>query len=200
MLHQIASHLAQKRLQRKIHPAARTLEEQTYYIELLLESMITLSVLLISALFLHLFIETFTFILFFMWFRGNTGGFHTKTTIGCSILSIIVALSASCIAKYWTGNEWILPAAAFFSYTVIFLFAPVNHPELALSSHEIIQCRKIARRISFISAFILTIMSVFKIGPTIIRSAVLAILTTALSIVMAKILRQEVSEYETNEN
>ena len=200
MLQQIAFRLAQKRfLHQSICPNINTIEEQTYFMELLLESVFTLSILLILSLFLHIFAETLVFILLFMWFRGNTGGYHSKTTIGCSFLSIIVALGAAYTAKFWIITDWAVPVILSFSFMIIFLFAPVNHPDLSLSVYEIKQCKKYTKRISAFIVSILTIMFVFKIGPTLIRSSALAILTISLSIVIAKILRQEVNVHETNE-
>ena len=199
MLHQIALHLAKKKLSHKDGDRS-TLEEQTYYIEIFLESILTLSLLLVSAWFLHLFAEVAVFIFFFMWFRGNTGGYHTRTTIGCSLLSISVALGASFIAKYWMMSNWIFLPFVLFSFSIILIFAPVNHPDLALSIKEIKQCKRTIKGISFLSTLTLSILSAFHVGPTLLRSAVLAILSTALSIAIAKILKQEVNEYEPDKN
>lgn len=201
MLHKIALHLAQRKiLLRTAFSNEHTIEERAYYIELFLENFFTLSFLVLLSVILHFLAETTVFLLFFMWFRGNTGGYHTKSTIGCFLLSISVALCASYIAKYLYINVWILLIISCSSFAVIFLLAPVNHPELILSEEEINQCKKTIKRISFLSILFLTCMFIFNGGHTLIRSAVLAILTTALSIVIAKILKQEVNTYETNEN
>ena len=208
MLHQVAVFLVEKRFksrQEKLQEVAKEWKEaHVYYTELLLETILTFTVLLFLSFLLGCAAEALIFSLLFMWFRGNTGGYHTKNAGICMVMTILVSLCASLSAVYYPrhimSSHFIISISILFSLPVIFLFAPINHPSLSLTEEEAKQCRRTSRRLTVVCTILLITLSIFKMQEQLLISASLAVLTTALSVLIARILKQEVSKNETDGN
>lgn len=112
-------------------------EDSIYGLTIMLEKIAAYVVLFCIAFIVRKPIEGIIFTVSFMAVRQTTGGFHAKSFLGCltgSVLTLLMALEiiAPLIEKY----EMVKGIIFILSTVCIWCFAPVNHPNLALSKCE----------------------------------------------------------------
>ena len=112
-------------------------EDSIYGLTIMLEKIVAYVVLFCIAFIVRKPIDGIIFTVSFMAVRQTTGGFHAKSFLGCltgSVLTLLMALEiiAPLIEKY----EMVKGIIFILSTVCIWCFAPVNHPNLALSKCE----------------------------------------------------------------
>ena len=164
--------------------------------QIVFESLIVHMLLLLYFTAVKAPFEGLIFIVAFALLRSGTGGFHCKTNAGCIALSITVSAITYFMKTFW--QQWRL---AFLIITVIsiafiVLTDPVNHPYMAWSEKEIIYARRYVRFIVTGLLLELLVFKIIKIGfePEYYLSS--AFIQCAGSMLIAKILRQEVRQNE----
>lgn len=110
-----------------------------------------LGILLTNTYITIVFLTTYFFI------RGMANGFHAKTRTGCFVLSVCIEFIFLGLIYPKLTEHW---AAVLFasSLTILFFFAPYNHPNMHLTATELDACRSVLRkRLIFIGIlFIIT--------------------------------------------
>lgn len=172
-------------------------ESYIYGLEIIMEKLATYSVLLVLALYFKLLIPSILFVAFFVVLRGYTGGFHANTYVGCFTGTIVMYLSCSqIIAPFLMKEKIIIFLSLAIAGMLIFLLAPINHPNLNMDSDEIKKCR---RGIRFVLVFELMFIigEIFgKVNEVYIVLPCLGIVMCAILLGFAKITKQEVKVYE----
>ena len=84
------------------------------------------------------------FYISFYWLRARTNGHHSKTIIGCFVISLLLD-GLFCGVLYPLLNCENVLIFMTFSVIAVFLLAPYNHPNIKLSKEAIVLCRKHAR-------------------------------------------------------
>lgn len=171
-------------------------EEYVYALTLLGEKMITYSMLFLVAAVTGNIVPGCIYICCFVALRHGTGGFHAEHFVSCLIGTMIIFLiSLEILTPFIKENAVIARILLIISVLCIVLFSPVNHPNLALDRNELKQCRQWVRLVLCVE------IGIYMAG--VILEAwwrqyiLVAILTCAVLILLAKAVRQEVSTYET---
>lgn len=99
----------------------------------------------------------FSFYFSFYLLRSRTNGFHAKSFGGCVILSILTeTFFLGILPRVW--NDTVVTALLIASIIIIFVLAPYNHPNMDLSSEEIVECARSAkRRLSVLILFLIVL-------------------------------------------
>lgn len=170
-------------------------EQYVYGLEVFLEKILNFGTLLILSFVNQDFVPNIFFMITFFSLRGRTGGYHAKHAVTCYIGSIAIYYVMSHLIvpivlqhKY----EGILIGILMVSIVVIFLLAPVNHPNLHLDDFEVIKCRRMSRRLIIAECLGLLIFMWLHISPRCISYAVMGIGTDAGLLLIAKMIGQEV--------
>ena len=171
------------------------MEKYTYGVEIVIEKLITYTVLFILALVLKVLVPSALFILFFITLRGYTGGFHARTYLGCFISTIVIYLCSSQIFVpfFIMQEKYIIPCIIVSSISII-LLAPMNHPNINLSINEKKRCKIGSRSILTIEIILIFIGIYSKINTVYYVFPFLGVLLCAVLLIIAKIMRQEVKQ------
>lgn len=75
-----------------------------YSIQLLLEKIVGLSLILVSAAYFHILLQTLAFLVVFITIRRYSDGIHCRTSAGCFCASVLMCHSTSFIAPLLNNN------------------------------------------------------------------------------------------------
>ena len=128
-------------------------EEYVYGFEKLLGKLLNYTTLVMISLYFDVFIPGIIFMIVFFSLRERTGGYHMKTPFRCYLATagsyfLMIQIGAPMII----GKVSIYLIIIVISILVIFLFAPVNHPNLQLDEQEIEVCGQAARWLVVLAA------------------------------------------------
>lgn len=170
-------------------------EASVYGLTLFLEKIVTYLLLMGIAFFLGKPAEGLMFAICFVFLRQSTGGFHAKTFIGClagSVFSFYVAVEiiAVCLQRYVLISNSLLLMACI----SVFIWAPVNHPNLLLTEDEIKKNKLWSRSILFIEVCVVEIGYILHMQWQ--QYIVSAVILCAVFILIAKLIGQEVRSHE----
>lgn len=166
-------------------------EDSIYGLTIMLEKIAAYVVLFCIAFIVRKPIEGIIFTVSFMAVRQTTGGFHAKSFLGCltgSVLTLLMALEiiAPLIEKY----EMVKGIIFILSTVCIWCFAPVNHPNLALSKCEQQEYKMWRRKVLGMEFGVIVIAYLLHMRWQ--QYMMIAIMFCAVFILIAKIVRQEV--------
>ena len=170
-------------------------EQYIYALTLRMEQMLTYSILLVIAIITQKVIIGMIYAFSFVFLRKTTGGFHARTFAGCLIgTSALFIFTLEIIAPLLGEHIFVESLLLLCSVICVIKFAPVNHPNLALTLEEKSNHRKWSR-------FILGLELVFVfigmfLGMDWQQYIILGIITCAVFIIIAKFIGQEVSDDE----
>ena len=167
-----------------------------YSIQLLLEKMIGLILIGIFALVFKAFIEIAVFLIVFAVIRSYSDGIHCKTSIGCFISSVLMALSTIPLTTWLIKHPAVSISGVLISMAVILVIGAIHDPNLDLSEEEFIRHKKMTRiLILIVGPIVLCLLFLFSNNQLVYYSA-LGIIYNALSLMAVKITKGEVSENE----
>lgn len=137
--------------------------------------------------------QTLVFMIVFFSLRSRNGGFHASKFLHCYFGTIFMYFCTSkivvpVILMYKSMKLYIVAI----SVLIVFLFAPINHPNLHLTDSEMRMCKYSARRlIIFISMCVMALAELGIISEY-LSYAIAGMGMNAGLLLIAKILRQEV--------
>lgn len=86
-----------------------------------------------------------SFYISFYLLRSRTNGFHASSFVGCFALSILTEIFfLGFLPHIW--NKAVATVLLIVSIIFIFILAPYNHPNMDLSSEELAECARSAKR------------------------------------------------------
>lgn len=174
-------------------------QDYIYALTMLIEKTISVGTILCISIFIRQLLPTLVFLIYFMELRKRTGGYHANTFLLCYVETIgtyVIVLNMN----YLFLDNYIL----FFymilcgSVCIIFGIGTVNHPNLHMSEEEMLVAKEASRRVLLIQVIVLCLFKIINIQMIIINYMAFAIIMCAISVCIAKLLRQEVNEYEEN--
>lgn len=116
-----------------------------YSIEKRLSSIIGIIPFALLALLLSDFGCAFCFILSFCVLRSRINGYHSKTLIGCILVSLAIEILSFKII-YPVLTPITAMATCIVCFVILILFAPYNHPNMHYSADEVLALKKSIRR------------------------------------------------------
>ena len=173
-------------------------EDSIYGLTLLSEKIIAYAVLISIAFLVGKPVAGIVFAVSFMALRQMTGGYHVESFIGCltgSALTLFIALE---VAAPMTQKYFMWALVIFLLACVcIWLWAPVNHPNLCLSIEEQRSYRIWSRYGLGIECVLIGLGYFLRMRWQ--RYIMIAIIFCAVYIITAKAMGQEVKGYEEKE-
>ena len=167
-----------------------------YSIQLMLERVIGFTLIGIFALVFKAFFEIAIFTVVFSLIRTSSDGIHCKTSIGCFISSVLMALSTIPVSNWIISYPLLCMASVVLSAGIIFYIGTIRDPNLDLSDIEFIHLKKRSRiGISILGPIILSLLLIFP-DNHLVYYAALGVVYNALSLIAVKILKREVSNNE----
>ena len=158
-----------------------------YSIQLLLEKTIGLILIGIFALVFKAFFEIAVFTVVFVAVRSFSDGIHCKTSIGCFIGSVLLALSTIPVTTWLIKYPVVCITGVLISMAVILVIGAINNPNLDLSEEEFLWHKKITRiLILIIGPAVICLLFLFSNNQLVYYSA-LGIIYNALSLMAVKI-------------
>ena len=162
-----------------------------YSIQLMLERVIGFTLIGIFALVFKAFFEIAIFTVVFSLIRTSSDGIHCKTSIGCFISSVLMALSTIPVSNWIISYPLLCMASVVLSAGIIFYIGTIRDPNLDLSDIEFIHLKKRSRiGISILSPIILGLLLIFP-DNHLVYYAALGVIYNALSLIAVKILKIE---------
>lgn len=168
-------------------------EEYIYGFQKLFGKLLNYTTLIILSIYYDVFVPGIIFMIVFFSLRERTGGYHMKTafqcylgTVGSYLLMIRIAVPVI------MGKVFFYSVITVISILIIFLFAPVNHPNLLLNKQEMEVCRQSSRWLAILVSGCIWIAYALQPKEICIAYAVMGAGMDAVMILMAKIAGQEV--------
>lgn len=169
------------------------LEIYQYGLERLLRKLLNYTIMLLLAVSINMVFPSLLFLSFLLLLRGRTGGYHASTELRCFAGSVgiyLFAMKGMLPLLVWRREAmWLFFLAAII---IIYVLAPVNHPNLDFSTIEMIEYKKRARRVLGAEVLGIVVFTALGVAPDNIVSAVLGMVVCAFLLCIAKITKQEV--------
>lgn len=169
-------------------------EYYEYYIELALEKMIAMSTIFVMALWMNKIMEMILFIAAFSSIRKYAGGYHCNSFHGCYLLSMCMCFM--CINPFLIArlnlSKMTLIILTIICTGVILMIGAVNHPNMNWDEIEQNNSKNMARSIVMLQSGIIISLCYLNVLQEYTIYIAEGIWLNALSMLFAKILRQEV--------
>ena len=163
-----------------------------YAIEMMIERFITLASMTLISICLGKTVHAIFFLIFFMLLRGHTGGYHAENFCACYIESMIVFVLLMIFGDRILSYQVLNYTALASSFVLIMIVGTVNHPNMNYSDAELRESRKAARYILMLEMFVILSLKAMGASEQCICFMSWGIVLCAISIVIAKITKQEV--------
>ena len=175
-----------------ITPAMRRYYE--YAIEIMAEKLLSLISMCVIAIWLGKLVPAVLFLEFFLLLRRHTGGYHADSFILCYIESLaiytVILLFGDSIASY----PVLVLGALCISFVLIMFVGTINHPKMNFSVSELMESKKSARYVLVLETLIILSLNAMGASESCLGFMSWGIILCAISIVVAKITKQEVAK------
>jgi len=192
VIHNSASTMTDVMIKKKILMSEKR-DYYAYILEVMIEKIITYSVLVIISIIMNVAIPTLFFMVFFFSLRERTGGFHFNSFLKCLISTLIIYLLMNTVLiTFFLSHENSLYVTLGISVLIIMYIANVNNPNLGLDEEEILDCKKSARYIVIVEMLCIISGIALRMNKVCIIYESLAIIMCAVLLSIAKLKKQEV--------
>ncbi len=172
-------------------------ENYEYVIQVHLEQIIGFFILLTISMLCGFLGETIIFIIFFSYIRRYSGGFHVRSFYGCVFCSVITYIVyVKCLYLFLLRNMRMNMIIVAISVFIILLIGAVNHPNMHWSTREYNISKNCARVVAMIEVSCIGLFFVLRVSYSYILFMSFGLTLSAIMLLLAKILRQEVILYE----
>lgn len=168
-----------------------------YGLERLINKTVSYIVLFLIAIMLKMVVPSILFLYFFFALRGRTGGYHASTKLRCFAGTLMIyVICMKGLLPLLEQHIEVAIMCMLLSAIVIFLLAPVNHPNLDFSLEEMNFYKNRVRLVLLGELIIICIFCVIGARAEYIISAILGMIVCAFLLCIAKITKQEVTSNE----
>jgi len=196
VVHDIANSMTDAMVNNKILISERR-DYYAYILEMMIEKIITYSILILISIIMHVTIPTLFFMVFFFSLRERTGGLHLNSFSKCLISTLVIYFFMnSVLITFFLSHNNLLYVVLSISVVIIMYIANVNHPNLALDADEVRDCKKSARTIVIVEMLCIISGIALSMNKVCIIYASLAIIMCAMLLSIAKLAKQEVNKDE----
>ena len=196
MIHNSANSMTDAMVMKKILISEKR-DLYAYILEVMIEKIITYSILIILSIIMHVTIPTIFFMVFFFSLRERTGGFHFNSFSKCLISTLVIYfLINTVLVTFFLSHTISMYVILCISALLIMYIANVNHPNLNLDADEVQDCKKSARTIVIAEMLCIILSISLNMNKVCIIYGSLAIIMCAILLSIAKITKQEVNEDE----
>ncbi len=134
--------------------------------------------------------------LFFIALRSKTGGFHCEKFLTCYLGTVLCVVAIEIVETLLRENTVAFYSLLGVAMLIVFYLGTVNHPNMDLSTDELIKSKRLARIILAIEAGLIIFMDYIGAERVIVNYMIMAVALCAIMMLTAKIKKQEVIQYE----
>lgn len=164
-----------------------------YGLECLLGKFLNCFIVFMCAIVINEVVSSTVFLIFFLILRGRTGGYHASTEVGCTCGTLLIYLIAiKVVIPLLEKDRCIAFLCLCIVSVVVWMWAPVNHPNVNFSKVEMRQYRNRARTVLVLELLMIGILRVLEVCTEYYFSAISGMLLCAFLIIFAKVKGQEV--------
>lgn len=193
MIHSNANSMIDAMVKKKIL-ISENRDYYAYILEVMIEKIITYSILIIISIIMKATIPTLFFMVFFFSLRGRTGGYHLNSFSKCLLSTLVIYfLINTVVVTFFLSHENVMYVILIISAVIIMYIANVNHPNLGLNTEEVQDCKKAARAIVIVELLCIIAGIALNMNKVCIIYGSLAIIMCAVLLSIAKIIKQEVN-------
>lgn len=175
----------------------KDMEERYIYVLICwIEKFITVGSIIVISLAFHKLFPTIFFLVFFLELRKRTGGYHLDKYYKCYLATIVSYLVIVIISARLSEHPQWLFAILVIAITGIGLIGTVNHPNMHMTSEELMESKKSARTIVLLEGCIILGCVLLDADMVYISYMAIAVILCAALLCIAKIFKQEVRENE----
>lgn len=173
-----------------INPSMRNHYE--YAIEVMMERILSLASICLMAICFGKLIPAVLFSGFFLLLRRHTGGYHAKSFIICYVESMTTFSVIMLLGDLVVSYRILINIGLFLSFIIIMFVGTVNHPNMNFDEKELRESKKSARYVLMLEIFIILSLDFIGASERYLGFMSFGIILCAMSIVMAKVSKQEV--------
>lgn len=167
--------------------------EYKYFSQVLIEKIIGFGAIILLAACNHLLLQTVFFLLFFSEIRKYSGGFHARNFFECLVISLVVYLGyVKFVFHFLLNKSWLNTCLLIVAVFIIFTIGAVNHPNMHWDKKEYIISKNTARMTCMIEIGIIIAFWLIGISYDFILFMSFGLILSALMLLIAKLIRQEV--------
>ena len=159
----------------------------SYHIQVMLESVVGHSIILLIAAMSGHFVEILLFLLSFGILRGSTSGYHCKTSVGCFVLSSLACAFVVLLKDLALRYILYYQGGLIISMIIIFLVGAINHPNMGWSDEELKAARRSSRIKDLILFLLLFILDYLGIEKTYLYCFGMGIVQCSISLVIVNL-------------
>jgi len=175
----------------------KDMEERYVYVFICwTEKFITVGSIILLSLLFHKLLPTIFFLVFFLELRKRTGGYHMDKFYKCYLVSIVSYFIIVIISEKLSEHPQWLFAIVALAITGIGLIGTVNHPNMHMTSDELVESKKSARTIVLLEGCIMLGCALLYADMVYISYMAIAVTLCAALLCIEKIFKQEVRENE----
>lgn len=164
-----------------------------YGLERLINKTVGFTLLLLLAIGIQMLLPSVLFLCFLFLLRGRTGGYHAASEYRCLAGTAAIYLLCMKVLLPLLQQSPMMTVLCFLvSAAVIFLLAPVNHPNIGFSREEMKFYKKRSRMVLGGEITAIFIFVLVGVKEELIVSAMMGIMVCAFLLCLAKITKQEV--------
>lgn len=175
----------------------KDMEERYVYVFICwTEKFITVGSIILLSLLFHKLLPTIFFLVFFLGLRKRTGGYHMDKFYKCYLVSMVSYFIIVIISEKLSEHPQWLFAIVALAITGIGLIGTVNHPNMHMTSEELMESKKSARTIVLLEGCIMLGCALLYADMVFISYMAIAVTLCAALLCIEKIFKQEVRENE----
>ena len=156
-----------------------------------IEKFITVGSIIVISLMFHKLLPTIFFLVFFLELRKRTGGYHLDKFYRCYLASIVSYLVIVIISEKLSEHPQWLFAIVLLAITGIGLIGTANHPNMHMTSDELMESKKSARTIVLLEGCIILGCVLLDADMVYVSYMAIAVILCAALLCIAKIFKQE---------
>ena len=161
-----------------------------------IEKFITVGSIIVISLMFHKLLPTIFFLVFFLELRKKTGGYHLDKFYRCYLASIVSYLVIVIISEKLSEYPQWLFAIVLLAITGIGLIGTANHPNMHMTSDELMESKKSARTIVLLEGCIILGCVLLDADMVYVSYMAIAVILCAALLCIAKIFKQEVTDLQ----
>lgn len=171
-------------------------EDYVYTLTCMLESIITLTTIVILSFFFKNTIHTIGFLWFFFFLRKRTGGYHAETFFGCFLSTVIIYIGLVPVCRIFLQYPMLRWMMLIVTCCVIFVIGGVNHPNMNMDKEEFESAKNSARLALILEIMIIGFFKWLHTAEIFVTYLSVAVLLCGILLCVAKMIGQEVKKDE----
>ena len=171
-------------------------DEYIYSAMCLIEKIFSIVLVVIMGLLFKRLLDVVLFFSFFSFLRKYTGGYHANSFFLCTVESTLIVYCELRYGYLLLDYPIVMIGMLISSFFIIMIIGTVNHPNMNLSLSELDSMKNRARLVLISEMLVICFAYVICVPKSYIMDMILGVTVCGISIVISKIIKQEVQVNE----